>query len=183
MGVSGVGKSVVAQALAESTGWSLVEGDDFHSAANVEKMRSGHPLDDDDRWPWLQSIADWIGEQERASRSSVVTCSALKRRYRDLLRDGHPSVRFCQLDAAPATLQARMKARPDHFMPPSLLKSQLRTLEPLEPDEPGGRVSAESDLHTVLRRVLHAIAQDSAGSGSPASNGSGHGNTATREAS
>lgn len=180
MGVSGAGKSVVAQALAESTGWTMVEGDDFHSAANVEKMRSGQPLDDDDRWQWLQSIADWIDEQERAGHSSIVTCSALKRRYRDLLRDGHPSVRFCQLDAAPATLQARMKARPDHFMPPSLLHGQLRTLEPLEADEPGGRVNAESDVHTVLRRILHALAQEANQAGSRDSSGSG---TATREAS
>ncbi len=163
MGVSGVGKSVVAQALAESTGWTMVEGDDFHSADNVEQMRSGLPLTDDDRWLWLQLIADWIGDQERAGLSSVVTCSALKRQYRDLLRDGHPSVRFCQLDAAPATLQARMKARLGHFMPPSLLRSQLRTLEPLEADEPGGRVNAESDLHTVLRRVLHLLAQNAPG--------------------
>jgi len=180
MGVSGVGKSVVAQALAESTGWKMVEGDDFHSAANVEKMRSGQPLDDEDRWPWLQSIADWIGEQERAGHSSIVTCSALKRRYRDLLREEHPSVRFCQLDVATASLQARMKARTDHFMPPSLLHSQLRTLEPLEADEPGGRVNAESDVPTVLRRILHALAREA---GETDSTGSGGAATASREAS
>lgn len=159
MGVSGAGKSMVAQALAESTGWQLAEGDDFHPAANVEKMSSGHPLDDEDRWPWLQSIADWIGEQEKAGRSSVVTCSALKRSYRDLLRKGHPSVKFCELDASPAVLTARMEARPEHFMPTSLLHSQLRALQTLEPDEPGGRVTAEGDLCTVLRRVLDVLAR------------------------
>lgn len=169
MGVSGSGKSMVAAALAESTGWTMVEGDDFHSAANVEKMSSGHPLDDEDRWPWLQSIADWIGEQEKAGNSSVVTCSALKRVYRDLLRTGHPSVRFCQLDAPTSILQTRMTQRRDHYMPASLLHSQLRTLESLEDDEPGGRVSAESDVPTVLRRVLDLLARycPSKSSGSP----------------
>lgn len=159
MGVSGAGKSIVAAALAESTGWTMVEGDDFHSEVNVEKMSSGHPLDDADRWPWLQSIADWIGQQETSGHSSVVTCSALKRAYRDLLRTGHPSVRFCQLDAATSTLQTRMTQRQDHYMPASLLHSQLRTLESLEADEPGGRVNAESDVPTVLRRVMDVLAR------------------------
>ncbi|MDQ4039858.1 MAG: gluconokinase [Actinomycetota bacterium] len=158
MGVSGVGKSVVAKALVESTGWTLAEGDDFHPPANVEKMKAGTPLDDADRWPWLRSIAAWIGEQERAGHSSVITCSALKRGYRDLLREGHPSVRFCQLDASTGVLQSRMEARREHYMPPPLLHSQLRTLQSLEGDEPGGRVNAEGDLHTVLRRVLHLLA-------------------------
>lgn len=163
MGVSGVGKSMVAQALAESTGWTMAEGDDFHPTANVEKMRSGQPLDDEERWPWLRSLADWIGEQEAAGRSSVVTCSALKRSYRDLLRDGHLSVRFCQLDADTATLLERVEERKDHYMPASLLHSQLRTLQSLEKDEPGGRVNAEGDVHTVLRRVLDMLARDDAG--------------------
>ncbi len=174
---------MVAAALAESTGWTMVEGDDFHSAANVEKMRSGQPLDDDDRWPWLQSIADWIGEQERAGHSSVVTCSALKRSYRDLLREGHASVQFCQLDAATSTLQTRMKARRDHYMPASLLHSQLRTLESLEDDEPGGRVNAESDLPTVLRRVLEALARYSPGFGSADTHSNQSDSSATKEAS
>lgn len=158
MGVAGAGKSVVAQALAESTGWTLAEGDDFHPTANVEKMQSGTPLDDEDRWPWLRAIAAWIGEQEQAGHSSVVTCSALKRSYRDLLHDGHPSVRFCQLDVSAGVLQSRMEARRDHYMPASLLHSQLRTLQSLEEDEPGGRVNAEGDVHTVLRRILHRLA-------------------------
>lgn len=158
MGVAGSGKSVVARALAESTNWALADGDDFHPPANVEKMKSGIPLDDDDRWPWLLAIAAWIGEQEEAGHSSVLTCSALKRSYRDLLRDGHPSVRFCQLDASTSVLQSRMEARSDHYMPTSLLQSQLRSLQSLEQDEPGGRVSAEGDIPTVLRRVLHLLA-------------------------
>lgn len=155
-----MGKSVVAQALAEATGWAMAEGDDFHPTANLEKMRSGEPLDDGDRWPWLGSIAKWIGAQETAGLSSVVTCSALKRSYRNLLLEGHPSVRFCQLDAAAATLQARLDARRVHYMPASLLRSQLRTLQSLEDDEPGGRVNADGDLATVLRRVLQVLADD-----------------------
>lgn len=164
MGVAGAGKSVIAEALAESTDWTMAEGDDFHPPANVEKMESGTPLEDEDRWPWLRAIAAWIGEQEQAGLSSVVTCSALKRSYRDFLRDGHASVRFCQLDAAAGVLQSRMEARPDHYMRAPMLHSQLRTLEPLEPDEPGGRVSSEGGIHTVLRRVLHSLAEQDADS-------------------
>lgn len=164
MGVSGAGKSVVAEGLAESTGWTMAEGDDFHPAANLAKMASGRPLDDEDRWPWLQAIADWIDEQEQAGRSCVVTCSALKRSYRDLLREGNPSVRFCQLDADTAILLARVEGRRGHYMPPSLLYSQLRSLQPLEDDEPGGRVNAEGDLPDVLRRVLAMLAEDGSGS-------------------
>ncbi|CAN5438871.1 gluconokinase [soil metagenome] len=162
MGVSGAGKSVIAEALAESTGWTMAEGDDFHPPASVAKMRSGQPLDDEDRWAWLRAIADWIGDQEQAGLSSVVTCSALKRGYRDLLREGHPSVGFCQLDASTATLASRIEARPDHYMPAALLQSQLGALESLQDDEPGGRVNAESDVPTVLRRVLEVLARDTA---------------------
>jgi len=169
MGVAGAGKSRVAKALAESTGWTMAEGDDFHPAANVEKMRSGTPLEDGDRWPWLRSIADWIGEQEQSGRSSVVTCSALKRSYRDLLREGHPSVRFCQLDAATAVLQTRLEERRDHYMSAALLHSQLRTLQSLESDELGGRVNAEGDLPTVLRRVLDVLSRNKSESAEAAS--------------
>src|SRR5688500_8429764 len=99
MGVSGSGKSTVAAGLVERLGWEFAEGDDFHPRENVEKMRSGLPLDDDDRRPWLRSLADWIGEREQAGTSVVVTCSALKRSYRDVLRDGHPSVWFAHVAA------------------------------------------------------------------------------------
>ena len=100
MGVSGVGKTSVAHALVERTGWAFQEGDDLHPEANRAKMAAGTPLDDDDRWPWLRLIAAWIGEQEAAGRGAVVTCSALRRSYRDLLSDGHPSVRFVHLQAS-----------------------------------------------------------------------------------
>lgn len=156
-GVSGVGKSSVARALAGQIGATMAEGDDFHSAANVAQMRSGQPLDDQDRWPWLRGIAAWIGEQERAGRSSVVACSALRRSYRDLLRTGHPSVRFCELHAEPATLRARLERRRGHYMTATLLNSQLQELEPLGADEPGVRVDCTDDLDTVVRNARAAL--------------------------
>ncbi|MGI8721385.1 MAG: gluconokinase [Geodermatophilaceae bacterium] len=160
LGVSGAGKSAVARALADYTGWTMAEGDDFHTEANVAMMQSGEPLDDERRWPWLRRIAEWIGGQEQAGHSSVVTCSALKRSYRDLLREGHPSVRFCQLDAPTTTVQARLSGRRDHYMTASLLPSQMRTLQPLQEDEPGWRVDADGDVPDVVRRVLQLLAAD-----------------------
>ncbi len=142
MGVSGSGKTTVAAGVVERLGWEFAEGDDFHPAANVEKMRSGQPLDDADRWPWLRSLAAWIGEHEQAGKSVVVTCSALKRSYRDLLRDGHPSVWFAHVTADVDLLRERVERRTGHYMPPSLLESQLAALEPLQADEPGASISA-----------------------------------------
>ena len=129
MGVSGSGKTTVAMRLVELLGWPFAEGDDFHPVANVEKMRSGRPLSDRDRKPWLAAVADWIGEQEVAGRSAVVSCSALKRAYREALRRNHPSVWFVHVSASPAGLKARLETRSGHYMPASLLASQLETLE------------------------------------------------------
>jgi len=157
MGVSGSGKSTVAKLLVERLGWKFAEGDDFHPPANVEKMRSGHPLDDDDRWPWLRTLAEWIGEQERAGASCIVTCSALKRRYRDLLRDGHPSVWFAYVSAAPELIRERIERRSGHYMPSSLLDSQLATLEPLQSDEPGMTVSGVDPAEVVVDELLAAL--------------------------
>jgi len=126
MGVAGSGKTTVAGLLADRLGCVRAEADDFHPAANVAKMASGIPLDDDDRRPWLAAIGVWIGQQERAGRTAVVTCSALKRAYRDV-----------HLTGTPELLAARMAGRKGHFMPPALLDSQLATLEPLAPDELG----------------------------------------------
>ena len=137
MGVSGSGKTSAARELTRQLGWAYIEGDDLHPAANVAKMAAGTPLDDDDRWPWLREIAAVIGEHEAAGTSIVITCSALKRAYRDLLRDGHPSVWFAHVDVSREVLAQRLAARQGHFMPPSLLDSQLATLEPLGEDEPG----------------------------------------------
>ncbi len=161
MGVAGSGKSTVMAALAERLGWATAEADDFHSPANVAKMRSGEPLTDDDRRPWLASLAAWIGEREAADagfgESAIVTCSALKRSYRDMLRRGHPSVRFVHLSAPPAVLDRRMRGRTGHYMPPALLASQIETLEPLQPDEPGWVVSTETGLDAVVRSILSLI--------------------------
>jgi gluconokinase len=157
MGVSGSGKSTVAATLVDRLGWEFAEGDDFHPAANVEKMRSGHPLDDEDRWPWLRSIAAWIGEHEKAGRNVVVTSSALKRSYRDLLRDGHPSVWFAHVTADPELIRERIEHRTGHYMPASLLDSQLATLEPLEDDEPGARISGAAAPTAVVDELLAVL--------------------------
>jgi len=143
MGVSGSGKSTVMAHLRDRFDWRSAEADEFHPAANIAKMSSGQPLNDDDRWPWLRALAAWIGAREAAGENGLVTCSALKRSYRDLLRDGHPSVRFVQLSASIAVLRRRIAQRRGHYMPPSLLASQLETLEPLKPDEPGIVMSSE----------------------------------------
>jgi gluconokinase len=157
MGVSGSGKSTVAEVLVERLGWEFAEGDDLHPPANVEKMRAGHPLDDDDRRPWLRALAAWIGERERAGRPVVVTCSALKRSYRDLLRDGHPSVWFAHVTADPEVLRQRIGHRTGHYMPASLLDSQLATLEPLQDDEPGARISGNGPPDAVVDHLLAAL--------------------------
>lgn len=157
MGVAGSGKSTVGRELVKRLGWEFAEGDDFHPPANVAKMRPGHPLDDDDRWPWLRTIADWIGEREAAGQNAIVTCSALKRAYRDLLGSGHPSVHFVHVDVPTDVLRERMGRRQDHYMPPSLLDSQLATLERLQPDEPGFAVAGDGPLDEVADRVVDEL--------------------------
>ena len=154
MGVSGSGKTTVARALADRQGWRFAEGDDFHPPANVAKMAAGHPLDDSDRTPWLAALADWIGARERAGESSVLTCSALKRAYRDRLRAGHPSVLFLHVDVPVEVLRERLAQRRGHYMPASLLDSQLATLEPLAADEPGARIDGTGDPEQVVAGAL-----------------------------
>ncbi|MDX6230956.1 MAG: gluconokinase [Frankiales bacterium] len=163
MGVSGSGKTTVAAELVARTGWTFAEGDSFHPAANVEKMRAGHPLTDEDRWPWLQAIADWIGEHERAGQNAIVTCSALRRVYRDLLRDGHPSVWFAHISVPESVLNERLTHRQGHYMPAGLLGSQLSTLEPLQPDEPGVTVAAQASPGAVAERILAELSAFDAG--------------------
>src|SRR3954447_7049668 len=160
MGVSGAGKSTVAAELVSRLGWDFAEGDEFHPPENVEKMRAGHALDDEDRWPWLRRLAGWIGEHEAAGTSAVVTCSALKRAYRDLLRDGHPSVWFAHVSADPDLIRGRVEHREGHYMPPSLLGSQLSTLEPLEPDEPGAVISGVAPPAEVADHLLTALSSE-----------------------
>jgi gluconokinase len=157
MGVSGCGKTTVGEGIAAALGWPFAEGDHYHPPANVAKMAAGTPLTDDDRWPWLQALADWIAEQDRAGRSSVLGCSALKRSYRDLLRSGAERVRFLHLHGDRALLAERLGARPGHFFPPALLDSQLATLEPLGPDDDGVVVdialAPEAQIADGLRRL------------------------------
>lgn len=157
MGVSGVGKTTIAQGLSAATGWTFAEGDDFHPEVNVARMRSGQPLTDEDRWPWLRTIGAWMSAEIAAGRSAVVTCSALRRAYRDVLREGRPEVEFCHLDAPAPLLERRLGDRRDHFMPPSLLDSQRQALEPLQADEPGVAVSVEGSVADVVARAASAL--------------------------
>lgn len=136
IGVSGSGKSTIAAELAGRMNFRFADADDFHPEANLAKMAAGNPLTDEDRLPWLHSLADWMAERAAARESTVLACSALKRSYRDVLCEGPPSVAFLHLDGPPETIRKRMLAR-DHFMPSALLESQLATLEPLQPDEHG----------------------------------------------
>lgn len=158
MGVSGSGKSTVAGLLAGQLGWDLEEGDDLHPPANVAKMAAGHPLDDADRWPWLDAVAAWINEHTMAGLPGIITCSALKRIYRDRLRGEH--VVFVHLTGSKAQIGVRLSARMDHYMPAGLLDSQIATLEPPEPDENTimvdvGRKPADEAAEVIDR--LHLI--------------------------
>ena len=154
MGVSGSGKTTVARGVAVRLGWVFAEGDDFHPAANVEKMHAGHPLTDEDRWPWLRALADWIGAREAAGENAVLTCSALKRSYRDVLCTGHPSVLFAHVTASAETIRRRLEQRRGHYMPASLLDSQLATLEPLQPDEHGFTVPGDGEPADVISALV-----------------------------
>jgi carbohydrate kinase (thermoresistant glucokinase family) len=156
MGVSGTGKTTVATALAEELDAVFAEGDDFHPPSNVAKMSAGVPLTDDDRWPWLRDLAAWTREQAEQSRSTVVTCSALRRVYRDVLRTGAARTFFVHLDAPEAMLLERMAAR-DHYMPASLLRSQLDTLEPLSADEHGVTVDSTRSPAVVVDEAAAAV--------------------------
>jgi gluconokinase len=135
MGVTGSGKSTVGEALARELGVPYADADSFHSAANVAKMAAGHPLDDDDRRPWLGAIGEWLAGHE--DTGAVVTCSALRRRYRDVLREKAPAVEFVHLDGEKETVRRRVAERTGHFMPESLVDSQFAALEPLGDDERG----------------------------------------------
>ncbi len=153
MGVSGCGKSTIADLVAKHLGLPMIEGDDLHPPANIAKMTQGVPLNDDDRRPWLEAIAARIDVWRQAGEQGVVTCSSLRRAYRDMLRSGHDDVRFVYLKGSYELLLARMQHRQRHFMPASLLKSQFDTLE-----EPGSdeaiTVSIEQPVAGILANTL-----------------------------
>jgi len=163
MGVSGSGKTTLARGIAQRLHWEFQEGDELHPRSNVAKMSRGEPLTDEDRRPWLEAIGYWIEERERAGNSAVLTCSALRRTYRDFLRQGRPGVVFCHVTADADLIRRRVEARRGHYMPPSLLPSQLSTLEPLEADEPGFTVSAEGSPEEVLQQALAKLDLDKDG--------------------
>jgi gluconokinase len=157
MGVAGSGKSSVMAALGALLGWPALEGDSLHPPANVARMAAGIPLTDADRAPWLDSIGRWIDERVAERQSSIVTCSALRRSYRDALRRGRPSVWFVHLSAPPQVLAARMTRREGHYMPPSLLDSQLATMEPLAPDEPGSAMETLATPDEIAGLVIASL--------------------------
>ncbi|KKN73628.1 hypothetical protein LCGC14_0398280 [marine sediment metagenome] len=160
MGPSGVGKTTTAKLLAARLGWPFAEADQFHSAANIAKMESGQPLNDADRAPWLAAIRDWIADQAGHGVSSVVACSALKRRYRDLLREANTRVRFVSLTADQDLVGDRIGRRTGHYMPKSLLQSQFDGLEPLQSDEDGVTVSVGVPPEAVVSDALEALGFD-----------------------
>ncbi len=154
IGVSGSGKSTVAERLAPALGATFLEGDAYHPSANVAKMRSGVPLSDEDRWPWLDTLGHAIAEHVAQGRSVVVACSALRRAYRDrLAKAARRDLIFIHLTMDPAMLRARMRARHHHFMPPALLDSQLATLEPLQADEAGTEVAETGTALQTIERI------------------------------
>jgi len=157
MGVSGSGKSTVGGALARHLGWPFAEGDDFHPAANVAKMQSGQPLDDADRKPWLEALAAWIDARLRAGEHGVVTCSALKHAYRDILAKGRPGVVFVYLKGSAETMARHLANRTGHFMPASLLPSQFQALEEPQADERFVAVDAAQPVDAILTEIEACI--------------------------
>jgi len=157
MGVTGSGKTTVASILARDLGWPYIDGDSLHPAANVEKMRAGRPLTDADRAPWLEMVAQWIDQHLEAGSSGVITCSSLKRSYRDVINRRGSGVAFVFLSAAKKTIAARLSARRGHFMPPTLLDSQIADLEEPAPDEPALRVDANRAPETIAKTVIDEL--------------------------
>ena len=161
MGVSSSGKSTLAEAFAERFGWTYRDGDSFHSPENVAKMRAGTPLTDEDRWPWLRSIAAWLVENRKAGRHAVVASSALKRAYRDILVGGEPDeVRIVFLEGSRQLIGARMAKRKNHYMPESLLDSQFAALEPPGPDERPITIPIDGTPDDMLAALVAALEAD-----------------------
>jgi gluconokinase len=157
MGVSGSGKSTIADKLAERLSWKYEDGDKFHPLSNVAKMSAGQPLTDEDRWPWLQAIADEIDRVCKARERAVIACSALKRVYRDILVHGRNDVRIIFLEGTQELIAARLNLRKGHFMPPGLLASQFKTLEPPGADENPVTVSIDASVDAIVDDIVRQL--------------------------
>lgn len=157
MGVTGCGKTTVTNRMAERLGWVTAEADDFHPQANIDKMAAGHPLDDEDRWPWLRKIRDWTTEMHLAGQPTVVSCSALRRSYRDVLRQAPGRVAFVHLAGPREVIHERLVRRAGHFMPPALLDSQYATLEALDEDEDGVTLDVETSPADLVTQAIDRL--------------------------
>lgn len=160
MGVAGSGKTTIGEKLAQRLGWPYEDGDKFHPKANVEKMSAGHPLTDEDRWPWLRAIAAEIDKVGAEGGHVVIACSALKRAYRDVLVHGRADVRIVYLDGTQDLIAGRLKARKGHFMPATLLESQFKTLQPPGADEHPVTVSIDASVDAIVGDILRKLAGD-----------------------
>ena len=160
MGVSGSGKSTVAELLGKRLGWRFEDGDAFHPASNVEKMRAGHPLTDEDRWPWLNAIADEIARACSKGEQIIIACSALKHAYRDVLLRGRDDVRFVFLKGTQELIADRLAHRKGHFMPPGLLTSQFSTLEQPEAGEHVITASIDESVEAIVDGIVRQLKRD-----------------------
>lgn len=156
MGVSGSGKSTVGVALAQHLGVPFADADAFHPHANIAKMTAGTPLTDDDRYLWLKACGQWLTQH---GDGCVLSCSALKRRYRDQLRSCCPRAEFLHLTGSPEVIGRRQASRPGHFMPATLLQSQFATLEPLGPDEDGMALDVDENVESIIEAFMSYLAE------------------------
>jgi gluconokinase len=157
MGVSGCGKTTTGKRLARALGWPFRDADEFHPPENIAKMSSGKPLDDNDRAPWLAAIASWVDERRQSAQCVVVSCSALKRAYREIIIGDRPDVALVYLKGSLSLIGDRLSRRRGHFMPPELLKSQFATLEEPLPTEPALWVSMRMPPKRVVDRIVASL--------------------------